>query len=97
MVLCTTVLAKEEQRIAQLRDAVKQLEGVMAEKNSPPADQPKLQRKLDGLKQELGKRPQIQLAYNTLAVQALTTTPNQPSAILGGDGNQMLFMARPGG
>ncbi|HEY4246971.1 MAG TPA: mechanosensitive ion channel domain-containing protein [Lacunisphaera sp.] len=54
MVLCTTVFAKEEQRIAQLRDAVRSLEEVMADKNSPPADQAKLQRKLDGLKQELG-------------------------------------------
>ena len=46
---------------------------------------------------ELEKRTQIQLAYNTLTVQSLTTSPNQPSAILGGDGNQMLFMARPSG
>jgi hypothetical protein len=35
--------------------------------------------------------------HRNRAVRALTIAPNQPSAILGGDGNQMLFMARPGG
>jgi len=69
VLLCTTVFAKEEQRIAQLRDAVKSLEAVMADKNSPPADQAKLQRKLDGLKQELGileEREGIELREKTL-------------------------------
>ena len=52
--LFTTVFARDEQRITQLREGVKSLEGVMADSNSPKADRPKLQRKLDALKQELG-------------------------------------------
>ena len=52
--LCTTVLARDEQRISQLREGVKSLEAVMADSNSPSADRLRLQKKLDSLKQELG-------------------------------------------
>lgn len=51
---CTTVRARDEQRITQLKEGVKSLEAVMADSNSPKADRSRLQRKLDALKQELG-------------------------------------------
>lgn len=63
-VLCTTAWARDEQRITQLKEGVKSLEAVMADSNSPAADRPRLQRKLDSLKQELGileKREEIEV------------------------------------
>ncbi len=51
--LCTVGWARDEQRITQLKEGVKSLEAVMADSNSPSADRPRLQRKLDSLKQEL--------------------------------------------
>lgn len=63
-VLCTTVWARDEQRITQLKEGVKSLEAVMADSNSPAADRPRLQRKLDSLRQELGileKREEIEV------------------------------------
>lgn len=61
---CTTAWAKDEQRITQLKEGVRSLEAVMADSNSPKADRPRLQRKLDALKQELGileKREEIEV------------------------------------
>lgn len=52
--LCTTALARDEQRITQLKEGIKSLEAVMADSNSPKADRPRLQNKLNALKQELG-------------------------------------------
>ena len=53
-ILCTTVRARDDQRITQLKEGISSLEAVMADSNSPSADRPRLQRKLDALKQELG-------------------------------------------
>ena len=44
---------------------------------------------------ELEQNNAIQLAYNTLEVHASNVNPNLPSAVLGGDAKQMLFMAGP--
>ena len=52
--MCSTVWARDEQRINQLKEGVQSLEAVMADSKSPKGDRPKLQRKLDALKQELG-------------------------------------------
>ena len=63
-ILCTSAWARDEQRITQLKEGVKSLEAVMADSNSPSADRPRLQRKLDSLKQELGileKREAIEM------------------------------------
>jgi hypothetical protein len=54
LVLSVTVYGRDEQRIAQLKEAIKSLDAVVADSASPKADRPKLQRKLDALKQELG-------------------------------------------
>ena len=67
--LCTTVFAREEQRINQLKDAIKSVESVMADKNSPSGDRPRLQHKLEGLKRELSileEREGIEVRERTL-------------------------------
>ena len=53
LVICTSVFARDEQRLTQLKEAVKSLEAVMADSAAPKADRPRLERKLDALKQEL--------------------------------------------
>ena len=51
--LCTAAWARDEQRIVKINEAIKSLEAVMADSNSPAADRPRLQHKLEALKQEL--------------------------------------------
>ena len=53
LVIGATAFGRDEQRIAQLREAIKSLDAVMADTAAPKADRPKLQRKRDTLKQEL--------------------------------------------
>ncbi len=82
-VLCTSAWARDDQRIAQLMEGVKSLEAVMADSNSPSADRPKLQRKLDALKQELAllqEREGIDLRER----QLLTQVSNQTRELLRG-------------
>lgn len=51
--LCATAWARDEQRIVQIKEAIKSLETVMADSNSPAVDRPRLQHKLERMKQEL--------------------------------------------
>ena len=63
-VLCTSVWARDEQRIAKLNEAIKSLEAVMADNNSPAADRPRLQHKLEALQQELGLMQEREVIEN---------------------------------
>jgi small-conductance mechanosensitive channel len=75
--LCTTAWARDEQRIAKLTEAIKSLEGVMADSNSPAADRPRLEHKLEALKQELGileEREAIESRERGLQAQVHTQT-----------------------
>jgi small-conductance mechanosensitive channel len=75
--LCTTAWARDEQRIAKLTEAIKSLEAVMADSNSPAADRPRLQRKLEAFKQELSimqQREAIENRERNLKAQVHTQT-----------------------
>ena len=78
--LCTVAWARDEQRIAQIKEAIKSVETVMADSNSPAADRPRLQRKLEALKQELGimqEREAIEARERGLKAEVHTQTREQ--------------------
>lgn len=54
LLLPISVAARDEQRIKQLKESVSSLEAVVADSQTPKADRPRLQKKLDDLKKELG-------------------------------------------
>jgi small-conductance mechanosensitive channel len=75
--LCATVWARDEQRIAQIKEAIKSVETVMADSNSPAADRPRLERKLEALKQELAimeEREAIENRERNLKAEVRTQT-----------------------
>lgn len=75
--LCAPLPARDEQRITQIREAIKSVETVMADSNSPAADRPRLQRKLEALQQELGileEREAIESRERELKTQAHAQT-----------------------
>ncbi len=75
--LCTAAWARDEQRITKINEAIKSLEAVMADSNSPAADRPRLQHKLEALKQELGimqEREVIEARERNLKAEVRTQT-----------------------
>lgn len=75
-----TLFARDEQRIAQVKDAIKSVEAVMADTNAPASDRPRLERKLDGLKQELAileEREAIENRERSLQAEVRTQTREQ--------------------
>ncbi len=76
--LCaTTAGARDEQRIEQIKEAIKSLEIVMADSNSPPADRPRLEHKLEAMKQELAimvEREAIEARERNLKAEVRTQT-----------------------
>jgi small-conductance mechanosensitive channel len=83
--ICVPAWARDDQRITQVREAVQSLEGVMADNDSPKADRPRLQRKLDALKQELGvleEREAIDVRARQLKTEVQNLTREQLRAKL---------------
>ena len=77
VLLCATAWGRDERRIAQLTEAIKSLEAVMADSNSPAADRPRLEHKLEALKQELSimqQREDIENRERKLKAQVRTQT-----------------------
>lgn len=75
--LATAAWARDEQRIIKINEAIKSLEAVMADGNLPAADRPRLQHKLEALKQELGimrEREAIEARERSLKAEARTQT-----------------------
>ncbi|HTL66177.1 MAG TPA: mechanosensitive ion channel domain-containing protein [Lacunisphaera sp.] len=75
-----TLFARDEQRIAQVKDAIKSVEAVMTDTNAPASDRPRLERKLEALKQELAileEREAIETRERSLKAEVRTQTREQ--------------------